>query len=64
MSCGCVVRGSDGQAFNLCECAVTWTYNSDGTPATATVTAGPNTYRRTYSYTSGNLTSVTAWVKQ
>lgn len=64
MSCASTVRGSDGQEFNLCGVPITMTYNSDGTIATATCTVGPNTYRRTYTYTSGNLTSITAWVKQ
>lgn len=40
------------------------TYNGDGKLETITVTAlGGNQFRQTLTYTSGNLTGVSAWVK-
>lgn len=41
-----------------------YTFNADGTLATETVTDGANTWKKTYTYTSGNLTNETMWVKQ
>ena len=53
-------------AFGMIESqgAHTYTYNTDGTIATDTITDGVLTFKKTYTYTSGNLTSETAWVKQ
>lgn len=39
-------------------------YNGDGTLATDTVTVGDRTWVKTYTYTAGNLTSETGWVRQ
>jgi hypothetical protein len=47
-------------------CSHAYTYNADGTVATDTAT-GPITgmaFLKTYTYTAGNLTGETAWVKQ
>lgn len=44
--------------------AHTYTYNGDNTIATDAVTDGTWTWVKTYSYTAGNLTGETAWVKQ
>ncbi len=42
-----------------------YTYNGDGTINTDTVTTSDGAvYVKTYSYTTGNLTGETAWVKQ
>jgi hypothetical protein len=54
--------------FPLCidELPQTLIYNADGT--LNYVLAGPdqngNTYKQTYTYTSGQLTGISAWVKQ
>ena len=56
--------GSDGQSIDLDSAATTLTYNSDGTLATATVVWAGKTYRQTYTYTTGKLTSISAWVLQ
>jgi len=39
------------------------TYNGDSTLATDSFTDGVNTWTQTLSYTSGNLTSYSKWVK-
>jgi hypothetical protein len=56
--------GSDGQALDLDSAPTTLTYNSDGTLATASIVWVGNTYVQTFTYTSGKLTSISAWVKQ
>lgn len=47
-------------------CSSVMTYNADGTIATETLTCPVTAlaFRRTYSYTSGAMTSLTGWVKQ
>jgi hypothetical protein len=42
----------------------TYTYNSDGTLATDSCTDGVKTWVKTFTYTSGNLTAESAWVRQ
>lgn len=39
-----------------------YTYNADGTVATAVITQNTLTYTKTYTYTTGNLTAVSLWV--
>lgn len=41
----------------------TYTYNGDGTLATESVTNGVGVWTKTYSYTAGNLTGETEWVR-
>jgi hypothetical protein len=41
-----------------------YTYNSDGTLATITKTHGSETWVNTFAYASGNLSTVSGWVKQ
>jgi hypothetical protein len=52
--------------FNLDSLAQQLFYNTDGT--LNYVIAGPdqngNSYKQTYTYTSGQLTGISAWVKQ
>ncbi|WP_426615722.1 hypothetical protein [Bradyrhizobium sp. McL0616] len=40
-----------------------FTYNADGTMATVRFTDGSNTWTQTYSYSAGQLASVTNWVR-
>jgi hypothetical protein len=42
----------------------TLAYNSDGTLNTITRTLGPDTWVETYTYTNGQLTNISGWVKQ
>lgn len=42
----------------------TLTYNGDGTVNTITATWNGNTWIRTFTYTSGKVTGISAWVKQ
>lgn len=59
------------QGYNIDELPQTMTYNGDGTlnyvevtiPASLSSAPG-GTYRRTFSYTAGKVTAVSAWVKQ
>ena len=58
------VLDSTGQPFNLGACAHSYVRNILGRPLTDTATDGTSTWVKTYSYTSGNLTGETKWVKQ
>jgi hypothetical protein len=42
----------------------TYTYNADGTVATITKTFGPESWLATLTWTSGQLTAFSGWVKQ
>lgn len=52
-----------GEAFNP-NGATTISYNADGTIAYIQITDGASNYRQTWTWTSGNPTSITGWVKQ
>ena len=54
---------STGQPFSPDACAHTYGYSA-GLLVTDTATDGASTWVKTYSYTSGNLTGETKWVKQ
>lgn len=43
--------------------AQTLTYNADGTVNTISFTDGAHTWTQTFTYTSGNVTGISAWVK-
>ena len=57
------VMDSTGQPFNLDACAHTYDYRA-GVLVTDTATDGTSTWVKTYSYTLGNLTGETKWVRQ
>ena len=57
------VIDSTGQPFNPDACTHTYGYSA-GLLVTDTATDGTSTWVKTYSYTSGNLTGETKWVKQ
>ena len=57
------VLDSTGQPFGPDACAHTYGYSA-GLLVTDTATDGTSTWVKTYSYTSGNLTGETKWVKQ
>ena len=57
------VMDSTGQPFSPDACAHTYGYSA-GLLVTDTATDGTSTWVKTYSYTSGNLTGETEWVKQ
>lgn len=42
----------------------TYAWNADGTLKTETCSVGGAAYVKSYTYTSGNLTGESAWVKQ
>lgn len=54
---------STGQPFSPDACVHTYGYSA-GLLVTDTATDGTSTWVKTYSYTSGNLTGETKWVKQ
>jgi len=56
--------GSDGVNLDLDSAPTTLTYNADGTVATASIVWEGNTYKQTFNYTTGKLTSISTWVKQ
>lgn len=53
---------STGQAFVPSACAHTYGY-SNGLLTTDTATDGATTWVKTYTYTAGNLTGETKWVR-
>ena len=55
---------SDGVGLPLDSLAQTFTYNGSNQELTDTVTYKGNTYVRTKTYTGGNLTGVSIFVKQ
>ena len=57
------VLDSTGQSFSPDACAHTYGYSA-GLLVTDTATDGTSTWVKTYSYTSGNLTGETKWVRQ
>ena len=57
------VLDSTNQPFSPDSCAHTYGYSA-GLLVTDTATDGASTWVKTYSYTSGNLTGETKWVKQ
>ena len=57
------VMDSTGQPFSPDACAHAYGYSA-GLLVTDTATDGTSTWVKTYSYTSGNLTGETKWVKQ
>ena len=57
------VMDSTGQPFCPDACAHTYGYSA-GLLVTDTATDGTTSWVKTYSYTSGNLTGETKWVKQ
>ncbi len=54
---------STGQPFSLDACARVYDYSA-GKLVTDTATDGTSTWVKTYSYTLGNLTGETKWLKQ
>jgi len=60
---GIAVADSTGADINPDNYAQTLTYNADGTVATIAFTVAPNTWTQTFTYTNGNLTSISKWVK-
>lgn len=59
-----VSTGTDGLALDLNSLAQTLVYNGDGTLNYIQVVSGANTYRQTFSYTTGVVTGISAFVKQ
>ena len=57
------VMDSTGQPFSPDSCAHTYDYSA-GKLVTDTATDGTSTWVKTYSYTLGNLTGETKWVRQ
>lgn len=62
----CMIVTNDGKSVNIGSVAATISRNGDGTIAYVEFIdpSTSNTYRQTYSYTGGLLTSQTAFIKQ
>lgn len=54
---------SAGAVVNPDAYAQVLTYNGDGTVNTIAFTDGTNTWTQTFSYTAGNVTGISKWVK-
>lgn len=54
---------SAGGSINPNNFAQVLSYNTDGTLNTVVFTDGTNTWTQTMTYTSGNLTGISKWVK-
>lgn len=59
-----LVTASDGVLLELAALSPSMTYNGDGTLNYVEVTYDANTYRQTFSYSGGRVSSITGWVKQ
>lgn len=57
------VTDSTGASFDPDSLTQNLTYNGDGTVNTIAATDGTNTWTQTFTYTSGNLTGISKWVK-
>lgn len=58
------VIANDGNVLELDSSAMTFSYNADGTLNYCETLQSGNTYRQTFSYTNGQVSSVSRWVKQ
>jgi hypothetical protein len=54
---------TNGDSFNA-DGATTYSYNADDTIAYVQIAATGGTYRQTWTWTAGLLTSTTGWIKQ
>ena len=59
-----VVTASDGVVLYLDNLVQTFTYNTDNTLEYIQVTSGGNNYRKSYTYASGLVATISNWVKQ
>lgn len=59
-----IVMASDGVFVPIGSLAQTIVYNTDGTVNYVQVSYNALTYRQTFAYTAGQLTSISAWVLQ
>ena len=58
------VIGSDGTILDLNSWSHTFSYNADSTINYEQVTDGTSSWRQTWTWSSSNLTALSAWVKQ
>ena len=58
------IIASDGNLLDVDSLAQTLAYNADGTLNYVQVVNGALTYRQTLTYSSGNVSAVSAWVLQ
>lgn len=54
----------DGKAIDITSLEQVLVYNADNTLNYIQVTVGESIYRQTMTYVAGNLTKISAWVKQ
>lgn len=59
-----VVQALDGTSFDLDSIPQTLVYNGVNKVDYIQVVYRANTYRQTYGYTAGNMTSISGWIKQ
>ena len=59
-----IVTTNDGKSIDLDSVAQVLAYNGDNTLKYIQVTYRGSNYRQTLSYTTGNVTSISAWIKQ
>lgn len=55
---------SDNKVLFISALSQTLAYNADGTLASITVTNSGRTYKQSFSYTNGVVTSISNWVLQ
>lgn len=58
------VIASNGELLDVDSLAKTYVYNGDATINYVQVVSGTVTYRKTYTYSGGNMTGVSGWVAQ
>ncbi len=59
-----VTTTPNGTVIDLDSVPQIFTYNGDGTVNYITATLGGISYRQTFGYTSGAVTSISQWVQQ
>lgn len=59
-----IISASDGASFDLDSVAQTLAYDGSNKLTSITVVYRNNTYKQTYTYTAGNLTSISQWTLQ
>lgn len=58
------IMANDGQQFDPDECPMSLNWNGDGTLNYIEVKHAAYTYRQSYGYTDGKVSSIGGWVKQ
>lgn len=59
-----IIQTVDGSSFDLDSLEQNFTYNTDATVNTITVIYRTKTYIQSYTYVTGKVSKITAWILQ